>query len=102
METDWREISLIYESLQRIAPNPVIELNRLVASSHADTPLNVLHKLAELEKELFRYQPYHAAKADLLARSGDVERSGKAFNVAISLSTSEAERKFLRKKRDRC
>ena len=58
------------------------------------------HLLA-LEPELADYQPFHAAKADLLARSGRKAEAFGAYAQAIALSASPAEIAFLQQRQDR-
>jgi RNA polymerase sigma-70 factor, ECF subfamily len=93
--TDWREIVMIYDKLNELTPSPVIELNRLVALSYAEDVAVALEKLASLESELLDYQPFHAAKADMLARAGETWQSVAAFERAAALSNNPAEKAFL-------
>jgi RNA polymerase sigma-70 factor, ECF subfamily len=97
---NWREIVLIYNRLLELTPNPVVELNRLVALSYAENAATALIPFDALETELAGYQPFHAAKADLLSRAGDVQKAALAYEKAISLSNNEAERKFLLRRFD--
>jgi RNA polymerase sigma-70 factor (ECF subfamily) len=94
--TDWREIVMIYSRLLQIQPNPVFTLNRTVALSYAEGADRALPQLLALEPELSGYQPYHAAKADMLARAEKVQDAGAAFEKAIAMSRHEPERNFLR------
>lgn len=98
-ETNWREIVMIYEKLLKIKYNPVVDLNRLVARSYFENPSTVLKSLDALDPDLAQYQPYHAAKADILSRMGDKQRAEEAFDLAISLSKSAAEKLFLEKRK---
>jgi RNA polymerase sigma-70 factor (ECF subfamily) len=100
-ETDWRQIALIYETLIAVRPNPVFELNLIVALSYADGPAAALARLSTIEAVLETYQPYHAVKADILARLGKNELARKAYEAAIRLSGTDAERQFLRSRRQR-
>ncbi|MCW4463647.1 RNA polymerase sigma factor [Sphingomonas sp. BT-65] len=98
--TDWQEIALIYDALIAVQPNPVFELNRIVALSYAEGPEAALARLAPLGTGLAAYQPYHAVRADLLARGGRIEPAREAFEAAIRLSTSDAEKQYLVRRRD--
>lgn len=100
-DTDWREIVLIYDVLIERDDNPVYRLNRAVALSFAETAAVALPLLDPLEESLGGYQPFHAAKADLLARAGRPEEARQAYTQAIALAAAPAERDFLRSKRDR-
>lgn len=100
-ETDWQEIALIYDALITVQPNPVFELNRIVALSYAEGAVSAIARLASLGTVLAGYQPYHAVRADLLVRLEQVAPAREAFDAAIRLSTSDAERRHLIKRRDR-
>lgn len=97
-ETDWEEISLLYGLLCRMSPNPVYELNRIVAISYREGPEAALARLAPIAPMLNQYQPFHAVRADLLVRSGRDDEARLAYQLAHDLSQSEAERLFFRKK----
>ena len=97
-ETDWEEISLLYGLLCRMSPNPVYELNRIVAISYREGPEAALARLAPIAPMLNQYQPFHAVRADLLARSGYSQEARLAYQLAHDMSQSEAEKLFFRKK----
>jgi RNA polymerase sigma-70 factor, ECF subfamily len=94
-ETDWRQIVMIYDGLIALEPNPVFELNRAIALSYADGPATALTCLTKVADALESYQPYHAVRADLLARVGRREQAREAYGAAIRLSGTDAERLFL-------
>ena len=101
-EPDWRSIAQLYAALARIAPSPVVEVNRAVAVARAEGPDAGLALLAPLlgDPALDGYQPLHAAHAELLRRSGDAERGGRAYERAISLSDNAVQRAELERRRD--
>lgn len=96
-DTDWMQISLLYELLQTRAPNPVHVINHAVALSYAYGPEAGLKRLETVENEpkLQGYQPYHTCLADLLARVGDRDAAREAYARAIALSTSAPQITFL-------
>jgi RNA polymerase sigma-70 factor (ECF subfamily) len=73
-ETPWPTIAVLYAELEALAPSPVVRVNRAVAEGRARGAEAGLALLAALEGEAVRalaaYQPYHAARADLLRRAG--------------------------------
>jgi len=78
--------------------SPVVTVNRAVAVGFAFGPeagLRLLDTVSGLE----RYQPLHAARAELLRRLGDVERADAAYATAISLSAHDGEREALAARR---
>jgi RNA polymerase sigma-70 factor (ECF subfamily) len=99
--TDWRQIAALYADLQRYDASPVVAVNRAVALGFADGPragLALLDELADDER-LARYQPLHAARAELLVRAG--EDADEAYARAIELSGNAAERAALSRRRAR-
>ncbi|SFS20517.1 RNA polymerase sigma factor [Yoonia litorea] len=101
-DTNWTEIAALYGLLIQMVPTPVVRLNHAVALSYAGqleqgyAILNGLQGNATLRE----YQPFHAARADLAARSGDVSAAKKHYAKAIALSVSPTEQLFLSAKSD--
>ena len=95
--TDWTEITLLYDRLLELQPSPVVELNRAVALSFAEGVEAGLAALDCLRRdgELARYQPFHAADADLLRRAGRLDDAAAAYRRALALTGNTAERRFL-------
>ncbi len=98
-KTDWSEIVQLYEKLYSLSENPVYLLNQIVAKSYLENNNSVLMDLDRLSPELQNYQPYHAARADILRRTHDYENARKAYDKAIAMSDNQAERGFLMRKR---
>jgi len=98
---DWPQIAELYGALTVLNPSPVIELNRAVAVGLASGPEAGLALLGPLlaEPALERYQPLHAAHADLLRRSGDVAGAARAYEQAIALTANAVEREELERRR---
>jgi len=94
-DTDWREIAMLYRRLASLTPSPVVELNRAVAIANVDGPGAALPLVDALAAPLASYQPFHAARADLLRRMGRAREAADAYRRAIELSTNGAERAFL-------
>jgi RNA polymerase sigma-70 factor, ECF subfamily len=91
--TDWAEIAELYGALARLNPSPVVELNRAVAVGLADGPAAGLTLLEPLlgDPALERYQPLHAAHAELLSRAGDAASAVGAYERAIALTANAVE-----------
>lgn len=98
--TDWQQITLLYQSLYRFNPSPVIALNHAVAVAMANGPLRGLAMLEQLEAEgsLANYHLFHATKADLLRRAGFRQESAEAYATALALTNNQRERTFLAKR----
>ena len=94
-ETGWQEIVLLYDQLYSHQPNPVVLLNRAVALSYSSGVEAALASLEEIGGNLQDYQPYHAARADFLARAGRSHEALAAYDKAIGLSQNRHDRLFL-------
>jgi RNA polymerase sigma-70 factor, ECF subfamily len=100
--TDWAQIAELYGALTALNPSPVVELNRSVAVGLADGPTAGLALLEPLlaEPTLERYQPLHAAHAELLSRAGHADAAARAYERAIALSANAVERAELERRLD--
>ena len=98
--TDWTEITLLYARLCELQPSPVVRLNAAVALSIARGADAGLAAMSELEADgaLECYQPFHAARADLLRRAGRTGEAATAYRRAMELTGNEAERGFLKRR----
>jgi RNA polymerase sigma-70 factor (ECF subfamily) len=94
-ETRWEEIALLYDRLHDLSANPVFLVNGAVALSFSKGPQAGLDALVPLERALGPYQPYFAAKADMLRRAGRVGEAKAAYERAVALSQNASERAFL-------
>ncbi|HEY6425714.1 MAG TPA: RNA polymerase sigma factor [Acidimicrobiales bacterium] len=98
--TDWAQVLALYDQLLAVRSNPVVALNRAVALAEMDGPLTGLAALDALDTApLVEYQPYHATRADLLARAGRRDEALAAYDHALQLTANEAERQFLQRQR---
>jgi RNA polymerase sigma-70 factor (ECF subfamily) len=100
--TDWAQIAELFGALARLNPSPVVELNRAVAVGLASVPAAGLALLEPLlgDSALERYQPLHAAHAELLSRAGDAAGAARAYERAIALSANAVERAELKRRLD--
>ena len=99
-ETDWTEITGLYDVLRRVNPSPIVELNRAVALAMRDGPeagLQAIDKLMN-HKELQRYHLLYAARADLFRRLGQSQDAIHCYQQALDLAQQEPERRFLQQR----
>jgi RNA polymerase sigma-70 factor, ECF subfamily len=96
-DTDWAEIAALYERLSQIAPSPVVALNRAVAVAMADGPAAGLVLVEQIEASgaLADYHLLPATRADLLRRLGRTEQARLAYQRALELAPTDAERRYL-------
>jgi RNA polymerase sigma-70 factor (ECF subfamily) len=95
--TKWFEIVDLYDTLQRIEPSPVIELNRAVAVAMRDGPQSGLELIDSILStgELNEYHLAHSARAELCRRLGKTTEARASYERAIALTQLEPERRFL-------
>lgn len=99
--TDWPQIVGLYDALIRTGDSPVLRLNRAVALSYCGSVSDALAAVEALSGPLARYQPYHAARAELLARSQRAEEAAAAYRAALELSERPDEKRFLAEQLER-
>lgn len=99
--TDWTAIRQLYDALMAIAGSPVVAINRAVAIAEAEGAAEGLAALDEIggDKRLAEYQPYWAARAELLARLGRTAEAAEAYDRAIGLERDPTLRHFLQAER---
>ncbi len=98
--TDWERIVVLYEALGRLAPSPVVELNRAVALSMARGPAQALAVVDELVAggRLDGSHLLPSVRGELLRRLGRAAEARSEIERAIRLCASEREREVLRQK----
>lgn len=99
-DTDWNEIVGLYDLLLRVAPSPVVELNRAVAVAMRDGPEVGLHLIDDMASRgvLKDYHLLHSARADLCRRLGRQAEAKAAYKQALKLTRQEPERRFLERR----
>ena len=99
-ETDWDRVVLLYEALGRLAPSPVVELNRAVAVAMARGPREGLRIVDELvaTDRLPGFHLVPSVRAELLGRLGRVEEARAEYALAVRLCPNARERDLLRRK----
>ncbi|RKS73086.1 RNA polymerase ECF family sigma subunit [Actinomadura pelletieri DSM 43383] len=95
--TDWPQIAVLYTELARLAPSPVVELNRAVAVAMADGVPAGLALVDELTASgrLAGYHLLPATRADLLRRDGRAAEARASYEEALNLAPTEPERRYL-------
>jgi predicted RNA polymerase sigma factor len=96
-DTDWDQILGLYELLDRLAPGPMVELNRIVAVAMVHGPEAGLRQLAAAEADpaLADHHRLHAVRAHLLELAGDQEAARAAYRLAARRTLSLAEQRYL-------
>jgi predicted RNA polymerase sigma factor len=97
---DWPQIAALYARLHQMEPTPVIALNHAVALAESGQLAQALAQVQSLAPALDGYQPFHATRADFLARNGDSAAAAPEYRRAIDLAASNADRSFLQTRLD--
>jgi RNA polymerase sigma factor (sigma-70 family) len=99
-ETDWDRVVLLYEALGRVAPSPVVELNRAVAVAMASGPLAALSIVDELvaADRLAGSYLLPSVRGELLARLGRTAEARAELELAARLCRNDRERSVLLRK----
>jgi RNA polymerase sigma-70 factor (ECF subfamily) len=98
--TDWAAIVQLYDALAALTGSPVVAINRAVALSQTGATKEAFAALDTLASDarLADYQPYWAARAELLARLGRKDEASEAYQRAIGLEADPAVRSFLQQR----
>ena len=101
-ENNWAEVVQLYDALFALAESPVVAINRALAVGELRGGADGLAAMPEFSADprLTEYQPYWAARADLLARTGAHGEARRAYEIAIGLERDPAVRDFLQRRRD--
>lgn len=97
---NWQAVVHLYDALSALTGSPVVAINRALALAEhqgAGAALAALQEVAG-DARLAEYQPYWAARAELLARTGAIEEARQAYDLAIGLERDPAVRHFLQRR----
>ena len=97
---NWPSVVLLYDALWELTGSPVVAINRAIAIAEmrgAAAGLTALPDVTDDER-LADYQPYWAARADLLAKTGAHEQAHRAYDMAVGLERDPAVRRFLQRR----
>jgi len=94
-DTDWPQIVALYDLLERLAPNPMVTLNRAVAIGMVSGPRAGLAALEGLDESLPGHHRLEAVRAHLLEQAGDHDLALVAYRTAARSTTSLPERRYL-------
>jgi RNA polymerase sigma-70 factor, ECF subfamily len=97
-QIDWAQIAALYGELAQLTGSAVVELNRAVAIAECRGPLEALELVEALDLDNYRY--LYSTRAELLRRLGREREAAAAYEHALKLAGSEAERRFLRRRID--
>jgi RNA polymerase sigma-70 factor, ECF subfamily len=92
----WPLVLRLYDRLLAVRDDPIVRLNRAVALAAVAGPEAALTELRAMDgSKLARFAPYHAVRAELLARNGRVADARTAYEAILALEPPPAERRWL-------
>jgi RNA polymerase sigma-70 factor (ECF subfamily) len=99
-QVNWEAVAQLYDALSALTASPVVAVNRVLAIAELHGPGAALDALQEVaaDARLTEYQPYWAARAELLARKGEHDEARRAYEIAIGLERDPAVRRFLQRR----
>jgi RNA polymerase sigma-70 factor (ECF subfamily) len=97
---NWTDVAQLYEALFALSGSPVVAINRALAIAEVRGAHAALEAMPDIHADarLAEYQPYWAARADLLARTGACAEARRAYEIAIGLEQDAAVRRFLQQR----
>ncbi len=98
--SDWTQVVALYDQLVRLDGSPIVRLNRAIAVAERDGPDAGLALIDALAPDLSDYHAFHAARADLLRRTGRTAASRDAYDAAIARAGNSAEAAYLTRRRN--
>jgi RNA polymerase sigma-70 factor (ECF subfamily) len=99
-EWNWAAIVELYDALFALSLSPVIAINRALALAEIEGAAAALEAMPEPEQDprLAEYQPYWAARAELLTKTGAHGEARRAYDIAVGLERDPAVRRFLQRR----
>src|ERR1700720_2732160 len=97
---NWAEVVQLYDALFALAGSPVVAINRALAIAElqgAGAALKAIQEIAA-DVRLAEYQPYWAARAELLAKADAHSEARHAYEIAIGLERDASVRRFLQQR----
>lgn len=94
-ETDWPQITLLYERLMTLAYTEVLHLNYAVAIAMSGRVTQALAELAQIESALKKYFPFYCARADFHRRNQNPAAAHADYDRALTLTNNESEQQFV-------
>ena len=97
---NWQAVVELYDALWAILASPVVAINRALAVAETQGASVALAELSKIAADvrLAEYQPYWAARAELLSRTGAHNEARSAYEVAIGLERDPSVRRFLQRR----
>ena len=100
-QTDWKTIYHLYEMLYQMQPNPIVAMNKAIASAYAISKENALESVAKI-KGLEDHHLYYTSIGEIYFEMENKIKAKKFFEKALELTSSEHEQQLLITKINNC
>jgi RNA polymerase sigma factor (sigma-70 family) len=100
-QTDWKSIYHLYEMLYQLQPNPVVAMNKAIASAYAINKQNALNELQQI-KGLEHHHLYYASIGEIYFEMQDKKEAKRFYQIALQLTSSGLEQQLLISKINNC
>jgi predicted RNA polymerase sigma factor len=99
-QANWAEVVQLYDALFALVASPVVAINRALAIAELHGPSAALDSMQSIatDPRIAEYQPYWAARAELLAKAGAHDEARQAYEIAIGLERDPSVRRFLQQR----
>jgi len=99
-QANWDSVLALYDTLYALTGSPVVAINRALCVAELSGPQAALAAMPDssADARLALYQPWWAARAELLARTGAIDEARHAYEVAIGLERDPSVRRFLERR----
>jgi RNA polymerase sigma-70 factor (ECF subfamily) len=99
--TDWESIYHLYGLLYQLQPNPIVAMNKAIASAYAINRRRALEELISI-KGLEQHHLYQASLGEVYFDLGEKQQARNCYERALALTDSTVEQQFLREKLSLC
>jgi RNA polymerase sigma-70 factor (ECF subfamily) len=100
-QTDWKTIYHLYEMLYELQPNPIVAMNKAIASAYAISKQNALNELQKI-KGLEQHHIYYASIGEIYFELQNKIEAKKFYKKALDLTDSNYEQQLLKSKISHC
>jgi len=100
-QTNWKNIYHLYEMLYQLQPNPVVAMNKAIASAYAINKQNALNELQQI-KGLENHHLYYASIGEIYFDLENKPEAKKFYQKALDLTSSAYEQQLLKSKINNC
>jgi RNA polymerase sigma-70 factor (ECF subfamily) len=100
-QTDWPRILILYQTLSKIKPGPIVDLNKAIVTGYVESAQRGIEELKNING-LENHHLYHTALGDFYLQVEDKQRAKSSYQLALTLTTSNQEKQLIEQKMRVC